>query len=57
MFPDIGAYNLWMEKTKKLENSFDIKVSNYLEDNASTDDKKEKYDVADFILNFRKKSS
>lgn len=54
LFPDIGAYNLWMEKTKKLEKSFDIKVSKYLEDNASTDDKKEKYDVADFILNFKK---
>lgn len=57
LFPDIGAYNLWREKIKKLEKSFDIKVSKYLEDNASTDDKKEKYDVADFILNFRKKSS
>ena len=52
-----GWMDRWMEKTKKLKNSFDIKVSNYLEDNASTDDKKEKYDVADFILNFRKKSS
>ncbi|MEY4835544.1 DUF6371 domain-containing protein [Flavobacterium sp.] len=57
LFPDIGAYDLWMEKTKKLEKSFDIKVSKYLEDNASIDDKREKYDVADFILNFRKKSS
>jgi hypothetical protein len=55
LFPDIGAYNLWMEKTKKLEKCFDIKVSKYLEDNASTDDKKGKYDVADFILNFKKK--
>ncbi len=57
LFPDIGAYNLWMEKTQKLKKSFDITISKYLEVNATTEDKKGKYDVADFILNFRKKSS
>jgi hypothetical protein len=50
LFPDLGAYNLWFEKAESFKSMFNITVSNYLENNATIQDKEEKYDLADYLL-------
>lgn len=52
LFPDLGAYNLWLEKAQYFSTWFNITVSDYLEINAIDVDKKLKYDLADYLLKF-----
>lgn len=54
LFPDLCAYDKWREKAMPLEKWFQITVSDYLEKNASPEEKKEKYDLADFLLSLYK---
>jgi hypothetical protein len=54
LFPDLGAYNQWFEKVKYFKTWFNIMISDYLEKNATTQDKEEKYDLADYLLPFNK---
>ena len=50
LFPDLCAYNLWFEKAEYFKSMFNITVSDYLENNATIQDKEEKYDLADYLL-------
>jgi hypothetical protein len=50
LFPDLCAYDKWLEKTKPLEKWFNLTVSDYLEKNASPEEKNQKYDLADYVL-------
>ena len=54
LFPDLCAYNLWLVKAEQLQKWFKISVSDYLERNASPQEKSEKYDLADFLLSLDK---
>ena len=55
LFPDLDAYNLWFDKAKYLNSWFNITVSDYLEKNATIQDKEKKYDIADYLLSLDKK--
>jgi len=46
-FPDIGGYDYWLKKASELE--FNINVSDYLEKNASNEQREQGLDIADFL--------
>lgn len=46
-FPDLGAYDYWLKKAADI--SFHIEVSDYLERNATEEQRKEGFDIADFL--------
>lgn len=51
MFPDVDAYGLWCEKAQKLDNlGYFIIVSDLLERNATPEDRKNKIDIADWLI-------
>ena len=50
LFPDLDAYDIWLEKANYFKQWFSISVSNYLEVNASDLEKSLKYDIADYLL-------
>ncbi len=54
LFPDLCAYDKWSQIIQPLEKWFKIAVSDYLEKNASPQDKLKKYDLADYLLSFKK---
>ena len=46
-FPDLGAYDYWIKKAAMI--NFPIEVSNYLENNATAEQRNEGMDIADFL--------
>lgn len=51
LFPDLGATESWQEKLPLFKRlGIDAKIFDYLERNASEDQKREGYDIADFLL-------
>lgn len=54
LFPDLCAYDKWVQIIQPLEKWFKITVSDYLEKNASSEEKLQKYDLADFLLSLDK---
>lgn len=50
LFPDLGAYDLWVSKTNYLKKWFKISISNFLEINATNSERDKKYDLADYLL-------
>lgn len=50
LFPDINAYDYWVKKAKKLSRHARIVVSDYLENNANDEQRKEGLDIADFLV-------
>ncbi len=46
-FPDPGAYDIWKQKATQI--NFPIRVSDYLEKNATEEQKKQGLDIADFL--------
>lgn len=46
LFPDLGAFELWKEKADK----YDLKISDYIENIASDDDRDNGLDLADFLM-------
>lgn len=50
LFPDLGAYDLWVSKTNYLKKWFKISISNFLEKNATNSEKAKKYDLADYLI-------
>ena len=54
LFPDLCAYDKWLQIVEPLDKWFKITVSDYLEKNASAYEKLEKYDLADYLLTLDK---
>lgn len=55
LFPDLGATEYWQSKIPLMESlGIDIRLFDYLEQNATDIERKEGYDIADFLL--RKKT-
>ncbi len=54
LFPDLNAYEKWKLFAEKVSNLYSIKVSRYLEDIASDEDKRLGLDLADFLLKLDK---
>lgn len=48
LFPDLGAFDKWSEKAKELPGT--VRVSDYLENNASEADRQQGYDIADYLI-------
>ncbi len=46
-FPDLGTFDIWKKKASEM--SFYIKVSDYLERNATNEQRKKGLDIADFL--------
>ena len=46
-FPDLGAYKRWLDKTSVID--FPIEVSDYLEKNATTEQRNDGLDIGDFL--------
>lgn len=50
LFPDLCAYDKWVQIIQPFGKWFKIVVSDYLEKNASSEEKLHKYDLADYLL-------
>ncbi len=50
LFPDVDGYNEWVERAKYFGFCRSVKVSDFLERNATEADRKAKIDIADLIL-------
>lgn len=51
LYPDLGCYSKWLEKSKSLtQMGYNVAVSDLLEKNASCTDKEEGYDLADYFI-------
>lgn len=50
LYPDLGAYDQWVEKSKALSRIANVKVSKLLEDIATEDDRVNGLDIADYFL-------
>ena len=51
LFPDLGATDNWQSKIGLMKNyGIDVQLFNYLENNASESERKEGYDIADYLL-------
>ena len=46
-FPDLGAYDIWQKKASEMD--FHVSVSDFLEQNASVEQRKQGLDIADFL--------
>jgi hypothetical protein len=51
LFPDLGAWDDWVVKSDKLKNrNIEVEVFDFLEKRATPEQRKEGYDIADFLL-------
>lgn len=50
LYPDLGAFDAWKEKSKLLATVCDVSVSNLLEGKAQGSDWEQGYDIADFFV-------
>lgn len=53
LYPDLGKFDLWKEKAEDLRNiCASVKVSDYLERQASEEDRQGGFDIADYLIQF-----
>ena len=52
LFPDLDAYDEWLQKADELAGVCNISVSNYLQTVADPEEKQEGYDLADYLVQF-----
>ncbi|MCX7928989.1 MAG: DUF6371 domain-containing protein [Patescibacteria group bacterium] len=58
LFPDLKAFDKWEQKAKELaSNGFNIQISDYLEQNATKEQKENGFDLADYLLNLPEPTS
>lgn len=51
LFPDLGATDYWQSKIGLMKsNGIDVQLFDYLEANATENERKEGYDIADYLL-------
>lgn len=54
LFPDLGATDYWQSKIGLMKsNGIDVQLFDYLEANATENERKEGYDIADYLLKVR----
>ena len=54
LFPDLGATNYWRSKIELMKScGIEVQMFDYLESNASESERKEGYDIADYLLNVK----
>ena len=53
LYPDLGKFELWSKKAENLRNiCASVKVSDYLERQASEEDRQGGFDIADYLIQF-----
>ena len=52
LYPDLDAYDDWRKTASQLSKWFNISVSEYLCENATEEEKKQKFDIADYLLKY-----
>jgi hypothetical protein len=52
LYPDTGCYEIWRDKAYLYRNKMNISISTILEHNANIIERKNGYDLADFLLQF-----
>jgi hypothetical protein len=52
LFPDVDGYDLWCNKAAELSPMLDVIVSDLIERKATEDERKGKFDLADYLLRF-----
>ena len=52
LYPDTGCYEIWRDKAYLYRNKMNISISTILENNANILERKNGYDLADFLLQF-----
>jgi hypothetical protein len=58
LFPDLGAFDQWRLKANQmLELGYEVEIFDYLERNASAQQRREGYDIADFLLQIQPEES
>jgi hypothetical protein len=50
LFPDLGAFDLWSQKAEEFKKWLDIRVSDYLEKIATSEEREQKLDLADYLI-------
>ena len=51
LFPDLGAFDAWQEEAEKLNyQGCNVIVNRYLEEQATEEDRKAGYDIADLLI-------
>jgi hypothetical protein len=56
LFPDLNCFNEWQTKANEFSKSMFISVSDLLERKATADEKKAGLDLADYLMNFERKT-
>ena len=58
LFPDLGAFDHWNLKAKQMQESgYKVEIFDYLERNATAQQRREGYDIADFLLQIQSEES
>ena len=58
LFPDLGAFDQWNLKANHMQElGYEVEIFDYLERNASAQQRTEGYDIADFLLQIQPKES
>lgn len=58
LFPDLGAFDQWSLKANHMkELGYEVEIFDYLERNASAQQRREGYDIADFLLQIQPEES
>lgn len=50
LYPDLGAYDEWERKVRELSKIANVSISSLLERNATTEERKEGLDIADYLI-------
>lgn len=55
LFPDLGATEQWKEKIPMMQElGIKVELFNYLEENATAEQRQKGYDIADFLLEIKR---
>jgi len=52
-FPDLDAHDKWSDFATQLKQLYNIKVSTYLHENSSENEKSSKFDLSDYLLQYQ----
>lgn len=56
LYPDLGAFDKWSEKTKELKSICNVSVSDYLEQVATEEERNNGLDLADYLIKINTES-
>src|SRR5690606_26969704 len=57
LYPDLGAFDKWSEKTKELKSICSVSVSDLLEQVATEKERDNGFDIADYLIRFNQQKT